>query len=93
MSAHVSLQKERYLGFLVGNSNYWKTHGINCYNELANNSGFGELDTNSSFGGGSGLDDEESEPVKCLVQYSIVETVHAVVYMLVMVSPPAMAAV
>lgn len=93
LSGRLALQKERYLGLLVGNNNYWKTHGINCNSELGTNSSFGELEiADSSFGGGSGVDGgEELEPTECLVQYSIVETVHATVYMLITVSSPVMA--
>ena len=80
------LQKEEYLGILVGKDNYWKGHGIQCM-LVPTNSSFADDD----YGNELLINDGESELVEldtetCLISYTLIETVHAAVYMFIAVS-------
>lgn len=72
------LQMEHYLG---RGDNYWKTHGLLCSHKDDSGSGSGY-----DFSGGDDLRLLEMEPDRCLVFYSVVETVHASVFILLAVS-------
>ena len=84
---HFFLQKEQYLGILVGKDNYWKGHSILCTLASANSTYIDDDEYGSGIlinDGGSEL--LELDPTGCLISYAIIETVHAAVYMFIAVS-------
>lgn len=96
-------QKEHYLGVLIGNDNYWRTHGIKCGVGLesstgdengmsSGNSGMGMESSTGDEGSGNYSGDGGIEMLEvalentCLVSYSVIETIHAAIYMFIAVS-------
>ena len=64
------------MGLMIGNDNWWRTHGIGC-SPIAM--------TGSGAGSGTGTQWEESEDT-CLVPYTVIETVHASIFMFLTVN-------
>ena len=58
------------MGLLIGNDNWWKTHGVGC-SPIAK--------TGSGAGSGAGTQWEEPGDT-CLVPYTVIETVHASIF-------------
>lgn len=83
-----TLQKQKYLGALIGNDNFWKTHGLGCGWDNLGKLGGDEGSGLTVVSGDDMLDllDPEPSPSSCVVPYMVVETVHAAVYMFVAVS-------
>lgn len=79
-----NLQTERYLGLVIGNDNFWKTQGLGCGQSLNSS---GDDEGSGVLVGDGGYELLEVElPSSCAISYTIVETVHAVLYMLIAVS-------
>ena len=77
----VRVQKEHYLGLVIGNDNWWRTHGINCKSSsLVSTANV----TNQTGGSGESAIEEEG----CVLSYAVIETIHAAIYMLLTVSLP-----
>lgn len=84
----LSVQMETYLGILVGNDNYWKSHGLGCLRAAPDNTsedGSAQLSSGNDTEG-SGQEVLSSESQGCIVSYSIVETIHATFYIFFAVS-------
>ena len=88
-------QKEHYLGLLIGNDNWWRTHGIGCRLVTVGGGGSGaaadqEMEamgsgaTAAAGGGANGGNGEEY--TSCLLSYTVIETVHAALFMFLTVS-------
>ena len=69
------LQKEHVLGLVVGNDNWWRTHGIRCSSP----------EETAGSGGGSGMGRSLSGDT-CLLSYTTIETIHAAIFMLLTVN-------
>ena len=94
-------QKEHYLGLLIGNDNWWRTHGIGCRlvtvggdgsgaaagagtadQEMEAVVGSGAITTGAGGdGGGQGQTQWGEELVSCLLSYTVIETIHAALFM------------
>lgn len=61
---------------MIGNDNWWKSHGIGC-NSPTTTAGSGADER------GSGTEGEEQweEMGDCLLSYTVIETVHAALFM------------
>lgn len=76
---------------MVGNDNWWKSHGIGCQSSEPSGGGGGDFE-GSGFGSGvnggreGGGEQLEEDRSSCLLSYAAVETIHAVVFMLFTVS-------
>ena len=87
----ISPQKEHYLGLLIGNDNWWRTHGIDCrLVPVGGGSGAADGVTDQVVGSGAGTGGqeqwEESEYTSCLLSYTVIETVHAAIFMFLTVN-------
>ena len=65
---------------MVGNDNWWRTHGIGCTSVAVTGSGAGS----GAGGGEQGAEPEDT----CLASYTLIETVHASLFMFLTVSKP-----
>jgi hypothetical protein len=98
----LSLQKEHYLGLVIGNDNWWRTHGIDCRLETVGGGGSGAAAAGAtdhemavvgsgataagaagSINGGGGAGEEYTS---CLISYTVIETIHAALFMFLTVS-------
>ena len=98
-------QKEHYLGLLIGNDNWWRTHGIGCRLVPVGSDGSGaaagaggtadqEMEavvgsgaiTTGAGGDGGGQGQWGEELVSCLLSYTVIETIHAALFMFLTVS-------
>lgn len=72
------------MGLLIGNDNWWRTHGIGCSSPTSG--------TASGDGSGAGILWEdfatqwEESGDTCLLPYTVIETVHASIFMFLTVS-------
>lgn len=71
---------------LIGNDNYWKGHGIQCMLVPAINSTVMTDDNGSGFLISGGGETTELDHGNCLISYTLIETMHAAIYMLIAVS-------
>ena len=71
------------MGLLIGNDNWWKTHGIDC--RLVPVGGSGAADQQVVGSGTNGREQWEEE-YTCLLSYTVIETVHAAVFMFLTVN-------
>ena len=66
---------------MVGNDNWWRTHGIDCRLVPVSGSGADQVVD----GSGAGREQPEDE-YTCLLSYTVIETVHAAVFMFLTVN-------
>ena len=59
------------MGLVIGNDNWWRTHGIGCTSLVVT-------------GSGAGMGEEPEDT--CLASYTLIETVHASLFMFLTVS-------
>lgn len=97
VKSNFSPQKEHYLGLLIGNDNWWRTHGIDCrLVTVGGGSGaaagttdqqevVGSGDT-AAGGGHGGQEQWGEEYTLCLLSYNVIETIHAALFMFLTVS-------
>ena len=93
---HFFPQKEHYLGLLIGNDNWWRTHGIGCRLVTVGGGGSGaaadqEMEAvgsgaTAAAGGGGANGGNGEEYTSCLLSYTVIETVHAALFMFLTVS-------
>ena len=94
IKSNSSPQKEHYLGLLIGNDNWWRTHGIDCHLvTVGDGSGAaaGTTDQQEEVGSGAtaghgGQEQWGDEYTSCLLSYNVIETMHAALFMFLTVS-------
>lgn len=70
---------------MIGNDNFWKSHGLGCGQAAINSSG-DEIGSGILIGDGGYELLEVELSSSCIISYTIIETVHAALYMLIAVS-------
>ena len=85
------------MGLLIGNDNWWRTNGIDCRLVTVGGGGSGAAAdqemaavgsgvTAAAGAGASGSDGELEEYMSCLLSYTVIETIHAALFMFLTVS-------
>lgn len=87
------------MGLLIGNDNWWQTHGIDCRLVTVGGGGSGAAAVGATdhemavvgsgaiaTGGANGGDGAGEEYTSCLLSYTVIETIHAALFMFLTVS-------
>ena len=82
------------MGLLIGNDNWWRTNGIDCRLVMVDGGGSGAAADQEMVAVGSGVSaagagangGDGEEYMSCLLSYTVIETIHAALFMFLTVS-------